>query len=224
MKRESISRRQFFNNIAMTAFALYVSGCGGYKKSVTKYHEDGTPYTVEEDDPVAALAAVVLLIIVIAIVAGVDAANDDDDTSRNIDNNELDLNGNRRKFQFVSNNISSVHNNEKLCITDSNGNLLAVADGSENIEHGNLKVIESLLKSAEISDIKKPVNINLKKGNSGAYEIENIQSLKISSSGQYLVIRRNIDGKLYNIKVFPCSDDVVNIEIEPLISVNQNVA
>ena len=203
MKREFISRRQFLNNIAMTAFALYVSGCEGYKKTVTKYHEDGTPYTVEEDDPVATLAGIIILVIVIGLIAAYKSSNEDDDTSRDIDNDKWDLGGNRQKFMFASNKISTVRNNEKFCIADTNGNLLAVAEGPENIEHGN---------------------INLKKGNSGVYEIENIQSLKKSSSGQYLRIKRNIDGKLYNIKVFPFSDNAINIEIEPSILVDQNVA
>ena len=37
------------------------------------------------------------------------------------------------------------------------------------------------------------------------------------------MVKNDIDGNSYKVKVFSCSDNAVDIEIEPSIPVNQNV-
>jgi hypothetical protein len=51
------------------------------QRTVTKYDENGKPYSAQEDDWLGTLAVVVLVLLLVGIVAGVSASNKKDDGS-----------------------------------------------------------------------------------------------------------------------------------------------
>jgi hypothetical protein len=221
MKSRIISRREFLSNAALAALAISLYGC---TKSVTKYRPDGTPYTVKEEDWVGTLAAVVLFFIVLGAMA---VANSD---SPNLnDEGELqDPQGNEGKFRLASSNPKRTlpirGTVEKVSVTDRSGKLLVTVDAFENVEHKDLEAAESLLASAQISDLQKPILIHLMQKNPNLYRIKYVRSIKEPSSGKCMVVNRQIDGKLYKIKVFTHLSNTVDIEIVPQVFGNQNVA
>ena len=113
---------------------------------------------------------------------------------------------------------------EKVSVTDCRGKLLVRANAFEHVEHQDIEAAESLLASAEIFNLQKPIVIHLKQDKLNLYRIEYIRSLKKPSSGKFRLINRQIDGKPYKVKVFTYSGNIVDIEIIPQILSHQNIA
>jgi len=225
MKSRIVSRREFLNNSALVALAISLYGC---KQSVTKYRSDGTPYTVEEEDPVKTLAAVVLFLLILGAIAASRRAQDDDKTSLNYEDDWQYPRGDEGKIRFVSMDSKCTlpigGAVEKVLVTDCSGKLLVTADAFEHVEHKDLEAAEFLLASAQISDLQKPILIRLKQDKLNLYRIEYIRSLKKPSGGKCRVVNRQIDGKLYKVKVFTYLGDIVDIEIVRQVFGNQSVA
>ena len=224
MKTKILSRRNFINKASLSALAVCIFGC---TKTVTRYRPDGTPYTEDVEDPVATLAAVVLLLIIVGAYAA-SKRNSDDGYSLNEKDDWEYLPNDKNKIWAASmvseNNISVPEKGEEISITDLSGKLLAVANGYVSVKNKDLTSIKSLLSSENISNLQKPVVIHLRQDKLNVYQIENIKHLDKSSRGQCRIVERTIDGQSYKIKVFPFSDNAVDIEIGPSISINQNVA
>lgn len=221
MKSRIVSRREFLSDTALAALAISLYGC---TKSVTKYRPDGTPYTEKEDDWVGTLAAVVLFIVVLAIIG----SNRDDESSLNDEGEWQDPQGDEGKIRFV--NMDSKRTlpiggaAEKVSIADCSGKLLVTADAFGHVEHKDLEAAEFLLASAQISDLQKPILIRLKQDEPNLYRIEYVRSLKKPSGGKCRVVNRQIDGKLYKVKVFTYLGNIVDIEIVRQVFGNQSVA
>jgi len=224
MKTKILSRRNFISNAALSALAVCLLGC---TKAVTRYRPDGTPYTEDVEDPLATLAAFVLLLIIIGAYAA-SKRNEDDSYSLNEQGDWQYSPNDKRKIRPASmvneHNIPSSETEERISVTDSNGKLLAVANGYDNIQHKDLSALESILSSANISNLKRPIAIHLKQDKSNVYRIDSIKYLNKSSSGQFRIVERNIGGQIYKIKYFQCSENAMDIEIEPSNSGNKNVA
>ena len=222
MRARIVSRRRFLNDAALAALAISLYGC---TKSVTKYRPDGTPYTEEEEDWVGTLAAIVLLLLVVGAIA---ARNRDDESSLHHEGERQDPEGDEGKIRFVSMNSKRTPPIggavEKISVTDCRGKLLVTADAFEHVEHQDLEAAESLLSSAQISNLQKPIVIRLKQDKLNLYRIEYVRSLEKPSGGRFRVVNRQIDGKHYKVKVFTYSGNIVDIEIVPQILGNQSVA
>jgi hypothetical protein len=222
MRSRIVSRRAFLNNAALAALAISLYGC---ETSVTKYRSDGTPYTVEEEDPVKTLAAVVLFFLIIAAIA---ASRRDDDSSLNYEGDWQYPREDEGEIRFVSMDskrtlpIGGTVGN--ISVTDRTGKLLVTADAFEHVEHKDLEAAESLLASAQISNLQKPIVIRLKQDKVNLYRIEYVRFLKKSSGGKFRAVNRQIDGKLYKIKVFTYSGNIVDIEIVSQVLGSQSVA
>lgn len=222
MKSRIVSRRGFLNEAALAALAISLYGC---ETSVTKYRPDGTPYTVQEEDPVKTLAAIVLLLLVVGAIA---ASRRDDESSLDYEDDWQDPQGNEGKVRFVSmgskRTLPIGGAVEKVSVTDCRGKLLVTADAFEHVEHQDIEAAESLLASAQIFNLQKPIVIRLKQDKLNLYRIEYIRSLKKPSNGKFRLINRQIDGKPYKVKVFTYSGNIVDIEIIPQIPSHQSVA
>lgn len=221
MKSRIVSRREFLSDTALAALAISLYGC---TKSVTKYRADGTPYTEKEDDWVGTLAAVFLFIVVLAIIG----SNRDDESSLNDEGEWQDPQGDEGKIRLASmdskRTLSIGEAAEKVSVTDCSGKLLVTADAFEHVEHKDLEAAEFLLASAQISDLQKPILIRLKQDKPNLYRIEYVRSLKKPSGGKCRVVNRQIDGKLYKVKVFTYLGNIVDIEIVRQVFGNQSVA
>ena len=214
MRSKIISRREFFNNIALVITAACVSGC---TKTVTKYRADGTPYTVEEEDPLATLAAIVLALLVVGAIAA-SKRNKDDDSSFNSedewknplrDGDEIQLASMTSKCALPASNT-----NEGISIKDSKGTLLIMADASEHVTYRNPEAEKSLLTLAQISNLQKPILIRLKQDDLNSYSIKQIRPLRKSLSQNNLrVLHRLVREELYEIKVHDDVDGYMDLEI-----------
>jgi len=223
MKMKSVSRREFLSDAALTALAACLPGC---TKSVTRYRQDGTPYTVKEEDWVGTLAAVFLFILALGVIAA--SRQDDKKTSSNYEGDWQDPGEDEGKIQLAS--VTSkrawpVGNaKQKVSVKDSKGKLLVTADAFERVEHHDLGTTAHLLANAQISNLDQPVVIRLKQDKLNLYRIEYIRSLKKPSGGKFRLINRQIDGKFYKVKVFTYLSNIVDIEIVPQVLGNQSVA
>ncbi len=222
MRSRIISRRGFLNDVALAAFIACLSGC---TSTVTRYREDGTPYTVEEEDELKTIAAIFLFLLVIGAIA---ASRRDDESSLHYEDDWHDPQGDEGKIRFVSMDFKrSLFNDgaaEKVSVTDHAGKLLVAGDALEHVEHQDLGAVESLLASAQISNLQKPIVIRLKQDKVNLYRIEYVRSLEKPSSGKFRVVNRKIDGKLYEVKVFTYLGNIVDIEIVPQVLGSQSVA
>ena len=222
MRSRIVSRREFLNDVALIALAISLSSC---EKSVTKYRPDGTPYTEKEEDWVGTLAAVFLLILVLGVIA---AGNRDDESSLHYDGDWQDPREDEGEIRLASmGSKRTLHISgavEKVSVTDCTGKLLVTADAFEHVEHQDLEAAESLLASAQISNLQKPIVIRLKQDKLNLYRIEYVRSLEKPSGGKFRVVNRQINGKLYEVKVFTYLGNIVDIEIVPQILGNQSVA
>lgn len=218
MRSRIVTRRGFLNDAALAALLACLSGC---MKSVTKYHPDGTPYTEEVEDWVA----IALLFIVLGVLAASKRASD---SSLNYEGDWQDTREDEGEIRFVS--MDSKRTLPiggavgKISVTDCSGKLLVTTDAFGHIEHQDLEAAESLLASAQISNLQKPIVIRLKQDKLNLYRIEYVRSLKKPSRGKFRVINRQIDGKLYKINVFTYLGNIVDIEIVPQVLGNQSVA
>lgn len=214
MESRIVSRREFLNDAALVALAISLSGC---TKSVTKYRPDGTPYTEEEDDWVGTLAAVVLFILVLAIIA----SNKDDGSSQHYDGDWQDPRGDEGKIRLASmgskRTLPIGGAVEKVSVTDCTGKLLVTADVFEHVEHQDLEAAESLLASAQIFNLQKPIVIRLLQDNFSSYRIKHIGLLQEPSDGDFNVFYRRIKGKLYKVKIRTLMGNSVDVEIIPQI-------
>ena len=227
MKERIISRRGFLNNAAIAAL-MAVAGLSGCTKTVTKYRPDGTPYTEEEDDWVATLAAIVIFFIVVGAIAVARSRDDDDESSMNYNGKRLFPEGNKGRIQFANmdskQTLLSSRAVEKVSVTDGKGKLLVTADQFEHIEQQDLGVAKSILAASQISNLQRPIVIRLKQNNLSLYRIEYIRFLEKPSLSECRVVKRQVDGTLYNINVFSYSGNIVEIEIVPQKLVNKYVA
>lgn len=222
MRSRIVSRRRFLNDVALAAFITCLSGC---TSTVTRYREDGTPYTVEEEDELKTLAGVVLFLLFVGLVV---ASRQDDESSLHYEDDWQDPQGDEGKIRFVSmdskRTLSIGRAAEKVSVTDRTGKLLVTGDAFKRVEHKDLEAVESLLVSAQIYSLEKPIVIRLKQDKVNLYRIEYVRSLKKPSGGKFRVVNRQIDGKLYKIKVFTYLGNIVDIEIVPQVLGSQSVA
>ena len=221
MRSRIVSRREFLNDAALVALAICLYGC---TKSVTKYRPDGTPYTEKEEDWVGTVAAAFLLILVLAIIG----SNRNEESSLNYNGDWQDPREDEGEIRLASmgskRTLPIGGAVEKVSVTDCKGKLLVTADAFERVEHQDLEAAESLLASAQISNLQKPIVIRLKQDKLNLYRIEYIRSLEKLSGGKFRVVNRQVNGKLYKAKVFTYLGNIIDIEIVPQVLGDQSVA
>ena len=166
--------------------------------------------------------------LLLLIIGAVVASRRDDESSLHYEDDWQDPQGDEGKFRFVSMDSNRTlpigRAAEKVSVTDRTGKLLVTADSFERVEHQDMEAAESLLASAQISNLQKPIVIRLKQDKLNLYRIEYVRSLEKPSGGKFRVVNRQVDGKLYKIKVFTHSGNIVDIEIVPQILGNRSVA
>jgi hypothetical protein len=188
MRREEYSRRSFL----IVGFAV-LAGC---KKTVTKYHADGTPYSVEEDDPVATLAAVILLLLLIGGIAAAVAANKEDKTTSLA----------RRRNRFLA---GAFDEHEDAVLMDSQGRILM-----EGTRLKNVAVAQALFLMGGVTR-HHGVSSRLRVVGDKAFQIVELSPIGSPSPGAWDEMEYDHGALTYNVRT-RTTQSSVQVEVTPL--------
>jgi len=210
MELHTLSRRILLRDGVLIAMGILLYGC---TMTVTRYMPDGTPYTVEEEDWVQTLAAVFLLLLLLGVLA---ASAQDDDESSSLDDNESPMEDNGKIVLAnagTTRGVPILESEDIVSVVDCEGRLLATMDASEHITYHDLEGAVSLLRAAQIQQLREPVAARLRQDGFGRYRIENLICSCDRQDGDCEVLYRQIKSKLYKVTVRRAVGNSVDVQI-----------